>query len=144
MQQQLCIFHVNKNVVANIKANWSRNQAKDTVNDTDEAVAPSLSPINELDIVRNLNQHICDIWISDIGGGNTTQLLQLLDPRNTQDIMADAYKLWEVMVYTMNEAEFKKSWQRFNVSFGHQKSLVDYLEKHYIPFKTEWAGPWIS
>ena len=145
VQHQLCIFHVKKNMVANIKAKWSQNQAKDMVNDTDEAVTPPLFPINKLDIVRNLNQSIHDdIQISDVGSRNTTQLVQLLDPRNTQDIMADAYKLWEVMVYTTNEVKLEKSWQRFNILFGHWKSLVDYLEKHYMPFKTEWAGPWIS
>ena len=75
VQHQLCIFHVNKNMVANIKAKWSRNQAKDMVNDTDEAVTPPLFPIDKLDIVRNLNQCIHDdIQISDVGSGNTTQL----------------------------------------------------------------------
>ena len=34
-----------------------------------------------------------------------TQLVQLPDPGNTQDIMADAYKLWEVMVYLIESGE---------------------------------------
>ena len=73
VQQQLCMFHMNKNVVANIKAKWSQNQAKDMVNDTHEAATPPLFPINKPDVVRNLNQLICDdIQISDIGSGNTT------------------------------------------------------------------------
>ncbi|KAK4148344.1 hypothetical protein C8A00DRAFT_39134, partial [Chaetomidium leptoderma] len=40
--------------------------------------------------------------------------------------------------------EFDKAWSRMKTEFSDQEAIIGYLETHYLPFKEEWACPWIS
>jgi hypothetical protein len=127
--QQICIFHINQNVILNTKKKYKKIPAAGEatpVNDEDEAVeAQPLSPTDE--DLRFLNKHHSEEKLQEI----------LDNPATTKQYF---YLLWRVMVFTKSEREFNMAWRKIQEVFSGQKSLLGYLKKTYLPVKEQWAA----
>jgi hypothetical protein len=144
VQQQLCIFHINKNMALNIKRKCKDNNP---TNDDDEAVEPPLRPLDDLEADSDVDdisdqaeeeEDVRDLNRPAIEGATDYPLPGLLP-----DTPFGIYSLWLVMVYTAKEVDFNRAWARMQNDLD-QPSLVAYIKRHLIPFKTEWACCFIN
>jgi hypothetical protein len=93
-QLQLCIFHINSNVVLSIKKWWKKPDDSETDGDEDDA---DTADIHEMER-RNTN-------IKDM---KDTKLGPL--PKRVLKTRAGLYLLWRYMVFSRSEDEFNQAW----------------------------------
>src|SRR6266699_4294453 len=98
-QQQLYIFHINKNIALNIKCKCQDSKDPDVVNADDEAVESPLHN-NRADDNFNLN------------GPMYASVCDYLVPDNISNILAGVYEFWKAMVFTAIEESFNLAWKR--------------------------------
>jgi MULE transposase domain len=144
-QQQLCIFHLNKNMALNIKRKCKDATSAEEINAEDEAVEPPLRSLDDLEAESDKEEEDEDedIGVRDLNrpaieGATDYTLPGLLD-----DTPFGIYTLWRVMVYTAKEEDFDNAWERMQTEFN-RPSLVSYVKKHLIPFKEQWACCYIN
>jgi hypothetical protein len=141
-QQQQCVFHINKNVIANIKRKWKApgTPAVNT-NTHDEEVLPAIYSLsldsNDDDDVGNLG-----IGNNDDDDERSGGLVKSTD--DIEHTMAGLYSLWKSMVYGQDEGEFNACWARICTEFSDQTAIIGYFERYWLPFKLEWAAVWTS
>lgn len=126
-KQQLCVFHVNKNVTANMKKKWRGDMAPE-VHDEDEAVEapPEENALQDVNAPAHTN--------------NTSYPV----PSTVPHTRAGIYELWKAMVYTAKEEDFNKAWDLMKREFTDKPSILAYLQRYYLPTKEEWAACYIS
>jgi hypothetical protein len=122
-QLQLCIFHINGNVVLSIKKWWKKPDDSETDGDEDDA---DTADIHEMER-RNTN-------IKDM---KDTKLGPL--PKRVLKTRAGLYLLWRYMVFSRSEDEFNQAWSQLQETFQHQERILRYLKDTYLPLKKEWA-----
>ncbi|KAI9764389.1 MAG: hypothetical protein M1839_005954 [Geoglossum umbratile] len=144
-QQQLCIFHVNKNIVLNIKRKWhKRSGEKACTNADDKAVDEPLYPLN-----REQPDELQTAEIQEKPCEALAELQQLNAPARTDDSIlkfnslpqqqdvpptkASLYALWKLMVYTTDQAVFQEAWNMLKELFDDQNSILEYLKARYLP-----------
>lgn len=136
--QQICVFHVNKNVVLNIKRKWKKPSGQSTAPNTeDEAVAdPLLLDQEDQRQLYQLNQPLTEDEDPDT--------IRLPCREDLAHSPAGMYALWKFMVYCQDDSEFDEAWARFKEEFPEQEAIIGYIETHYLPYKEQWAHPWTS
>ena len=135
-RQQQCIFHINKNVVLNVKRKWRKPGGPEINTDNEEVLEPlSRLPDDEevdSDVVRDLSTP------DNESGKNPSA------PAQIEHSMAGLFKLWKNMVFTIDETEFDENWTKMQQEFADQPAIIGYLQKTWIPCKEEWAMAWTS
>lgn len=129
-QQQICIFHINKNVTGNVPRKW-KNSADDPSpsSKTDEIEDGDLDKDDQLHL-KKLNR-----WASTAWGSYT--LPKIDDIPNTKDGL---YELWEIIVYTPSVEQAIDAWNLLYDRFRHtQQAVVKYLYTTYLTVVEEWA-----
>ncbi|RYO81947.1 hypothetical protein DL762_006851 [Monosporascus cannonballus] len=134
---QICIFHINKNVIANVGRKW----IKPPTSDDDEFSQPEGPPpvdgdnvhfdSTERSLLRRCNRFSRDWYPHE----------QLLDdiPLTKEGFLT----LWSSMVYAGNEAQFADAWNTIVTRFGDtQNPAIRCLESTYVPCRDEWSCAW--
>ncbi|KAH7471908.1 hypothetical protein FOMA001_g13074 [Fusarium oxysporum f. sp. matthiolae] len=125
-QLQLCVFHINSNVVLYIKKWWKKaNGSLDSDMDDDQDNADA-ADVQELE---RGNTKVKDMKNAKLGPL----------PKRVLNTRAGMYLLWRYMVYTRSEDDFNQAWRQIQETFPHQERILRYLKDTYLPLKREWA-----
>ncbi|OWT42804.1 transposase [Pochonia chlamydosporia 170] len=122
-QLQLCVFHINSNVVLSIKKWWKKTDGSETDSDSDNA---DTADIQEME---RGNVNVKDMKDSKLGPV----------PKRVLKTRAGLYLLWRHMVFSRSEDEFNQAWRQLQETFEHQERILSYLKSTYLPLKKEWA-----
>ncbi|KDN68180.1 putative MULE transposase domain-containing protein [Colletotrichum sublineola] len=128
-EQQLCVWHMMKNVGLNAKKKWEGPQAPEA----DEAAAAALA--TEATVATAATHQ---------------QQQQQQQPQRQEDITASneaAYshdpdglvKAWQACVYASTVDIYKKAWKSLKRQFADQPAIIQYLRTTYIPQLHEFA-----
>lgn len=129
---QLCIFHVNKNVILHIKGKWDK-QAATIVR---QAQQPQANPINDLDFDDDNDDRIVEGINRMAAQGEEVGPL----PETVEYSRAGIYELWKHMLYASTTNDFNTAWERLQSFFETQPAIIQYLEATYMPVVQEWAA----
>ncbi|KAK2685962.1 hypothetical protein QWA68_016082 [Fusarium oxysporum] len=125
-QLQLCVFHINSNVVLYIKKWWKKaNGSLDSDMDDDQDNADA-ADVQELECG---NTKVKDMKNAKLGPL----------PKRVLNTRAGMYLLWRYMVYTRSEDDFNQAWRQIQETFPHQERILRYLKDTYLPLKRECA-----
>jgi hypothetical protein len=126
-QLQLCVFHINSNVVLKIKQKWVKpvNHALDE----DEEEEPVEDKMADLAALQRANVRVKDMKNTSLGPL----------PRIVCKNRAGFYLLWQHVVYSKSEEDFGKAWVRLQKDFQDQQPLLRYLREEWLPLKKQWA-----
>jgi len=151
-KQQICIFHVNKNVVLHIKRKWDAQAAAAVASDFAAQTPASRPPQSaqplpandsrdeDIDpddqrVVQRLNNLASD-------RGNPATLGPL--PDQVEYSKAGLYKLWEHVLYAATVEDFQQAYEKLKAFFWNQTAILDYLEETYMTVCTEWATCYVN
>lgn len=125
-QLQLCVFHINSNVVLSIKKWWMKaNDSLDSDVNSEENNSDG-ADIQELEHGNTKVKDMRNVKLSPL-------------PKRVSNTRAGLYLLWKYMVYSGSEEEFNQAWLQLQQTFTRQKRILKYLENTYLPLKKEWA-----
>ncbi|KXX76855.1 Protein FAR1-RELATED SEQUENCE 5 [Madurella mycetomatis] len=134
---QLYIFHINKNVVLQIKRKWDRQAAAQV------AVAYTASQANN----DNNNNGNGDGDLDEEEQAVVTRLNQLSGqdgdlgpvPETVEYSRAGLYKLWQYVLYTSTLEDFNIAWEKLKAFFSTQTAIIQYIEETYMAVVADWA-----
>jgi hypothetical protein len=129
-QQQICIHHINSNVLLRSKQKWiqsgSDSSSSDQENASETPQAQSTLTSNDRAMVRQ-------------SGTQDGPLPQ----DDTSDPIPHDYKgilmLWRLVVFAETEEAHEKAWIRLCKEFNDQKAILLYLYRTYMPVRAQWA-----
>jgi hypothetical protein len=148
---QICIFHVNKNIVLNIKRKW------------DHRVAAAMAAAHGRGPILQRNSGGSDTQVNNAGDRDTEEEIDEEDlpvVTSLNDIhregregevgpappaaeieysRAGLYKLWCHMIYAISIRDFEKAWATMKAHFADQHAILTYIHTTYIPVKEQWA-----
>lgn len=163
---QVCIFHVNKNVVLNVKHKWNKKAAETVRRDYVTAVAqagtqtnqqqppqsaqgsqpPTQSPQSDQLREEGLNdeemaivRRLNRIAIDPHHDGATPA-----DPAVVEHSMAGLYELWAHVLYATTLDSFNTAWERLKAFFSEQTAIIKYLEDTYMTIAPQWATCYVN
>lgn len=130
-QQQICIFHINKNITGNVSRKWKSN-------DDDPSPSSKADEIYDEDLdeedrysLRKLNR-----WANKTPGTYTLPNLDQIPV--TKEAL---YELWEIIVYTPSIDQSTDAWELLCNRFSRtQGAVVKYLHDTYIEVVEQWAS----
>ncbi len=150
---QLCIFHVGKNVIANIKRKFRKSlQAANDEADAeavdeggwlyerDDAGGPIPTQFEAPD--DHGDDALADLE-AEAKTGNDTQFLGEV-PITVEVSMAGVYLLWKHMLYAPTEEHLEAAWAKMQEIFSPQQSLLTYFRLQHLPSQTQWAHCYIA
>lgn len=146
---QICIFHVNKNVVLHIKKKWDKKAAEaircafESAQGSHEAQLggqDSQEDDEELDeederVMRRLNRMAIDPH---------HQESIPTDPELIEHSRAGLYALWGHVLYAITLEGFHEAWERLKAFFSEQTAIIEYLETTYMAIAPEWATCYVN
>lgn len=136
-QQQLCVFHMNSNVRARIRSRWtdpnrrpdqsSDVETGDVLDDDDNDTSPE-----EANRLRRQAESGDD----------------LRRPSSATDLVQTPlgmYNAWRCVVFSETEEEFNATWKMMHDAYlPHQRGILRYIEKEYMPLRYQWAMCYIK
>jgi hypothetical protein len=122
-QLQLCVFHINSNVVLSIKKWWKKANNSRIDSDSENA---DTADIQEMERGNTNVKDMKDIKLGPL-------------PRRVLNTRAGLYLLWRHMVFSKSEEKFNQAWRQLQQTFEHQERILRYLKDTYLPLKKEWA-----
>ena len=164
-QQQLCIWHINKNVAFHMKKKWLGNdEDPDNSEDDDEgnippgpqAPGPNLGNDDQAaQAAEEVYEQLRDQFNSRVEEAErvASRLIQSDDtdqanqdvptPRQGQrcwpDTQVGFMDAWHSVCMQQTEELFFARWKLLVKEFSHQIPLLTYLQKHHIPWRAQWA-----
>ena len=126
VQQQICLWHINKNVVYEVKKRWvwlagAAPPDDPEVDETDDHVDP---------IFR-------DLVAIAVGDAPSTGVGKL--PAKVPNTPQGLLELWKYVCYAITEADFEEAWVRILEDFLQQEEVIRYLQATYLPLRSQWA-----
>ncbi|KJZ68574.1 hypothetical protein HIM_12036 [Hirsutella minnesotensis 3608] len=133
-QQQLCVHHINANVLLNAKRKW-KNAKEDGESDRggsscSEQTQVSLSP-RDMEAVLAAERHEGPLPQSNLA----TPV-----PHNYRGVL----ELWKFVVFVETKEEHEMAWVRLCEEFNDQQAILMYLYKTYLPIRAQWAQCFIK
>ncbi len=163
--QQLCIFHIDRNVQLQIHRKWNASATREmkqvtypqpegeqSQTERPQAQQPQPAqpqtqqtrlPNGRLD--SQLLYEPVDPQMRDIRRrivGRDTQVAKA--PSNVEYSKYGLYELWTYMLYSDSEDDFVDAWNRMQSFFSAQNDILDYLKETYFSVAKQWAGCFIS
>ncbi|KAJ3453182.1 hypothetical protein MRS44_018837 [Fusarium solani] len=123
VQQQLCIHHINSNVLLRSKQKWVKDRSH-----TSSSSSPNSSD----------------------GEAPAPQTQAELNPRDRQFIHTPAAEaiphsyrgvlmMWKVVLFAETEEAHEKAWVNLCREFDDQRAILRYLHGTYMPVRAQWA-----
>ncbi|KJZ73158.1 hypothetical protein HIM_07355 [Hirsutella minnesotensis 3608] len=125
-QLQLCVFHINSNVVSYIKKWWKKDNDSDLDDDAENGDNTDALDVQEMERENTKVKNMRDAKLGSL-------------PKRVLNTRAGLYLLWRFMVYSRSEEDFIQAWKQLQESFPQQKRILRYLKDTYLPLKKEWA-----
>lgn len=139
--QQLCIFHINKNVKLNTSKKWDKKES-DRVNELllAKGVVPVPPGPNDV-VLEDDDDSIPIVDRSARPADPEAHLAEVSGPvsKEVPYTRTGFYKLWEHVLYADTENHFLLAYNKMKEAFSGQKDLLHYIENTYMDIKTEWA-----
>jgi hypothetical protein len=132
---QLCIFHVNKNVVLHIKKKWDPKEA-DKLRHT-QGQATQTQPIEPRD-EKTVDDD--DFGVVNRMNRISESLTELGSLPSTVEYSRDGfYKLWEHVMYSATLDKHRDAYQSLHHHFSGQTAILNYIEETWMPVVQQWA-----
>ncbi|KJZ69738.1 hypothetical protein HIM_10878 [Hirsutella minnesotensis 3608] len=128
-QQQICIQHINANVLLNAKRKW-KGRNEDAESDGDGNPNARLSS-GDMEAVLALERQE-----SPLNQSNVTAPV----PHNYRGVL----ELWKFVAFAETKEEHEKAWVRLCGEFNDQQAILMYLYKTYLPIRAQWAQRFIK
>lgn len=124
--QQLCIFHVNKNVVLNIKRKWKKDVVEQLL--AAEGAPATQSAVNEEEELDG------EDWAVVIRLNNLATCEGLLErlPETVEYSRAGLYKLWAHAIYVNTLDAFNLAWEKLKSLLFRPNGDHQVLEETYM------------
>ncbi|UNI16740.1 hypothetical protein JDV02_003149 [Purpureocillium takamizusanense] len=123
-QQQICIQHVNANVLLNAKRKWkSGDDGPESDGDGDPNA--KLSSRDMEAVLAAERQE----------GAPGQSNVDMSVPHNYRGVL----ELWKFVAFATTREEHEKAWVRLCDEFNDQQAILMYLYKTYLPIRAQWA-----
>ncbi|KAM4061718.1 MULE transposase [Hirsutella rhossiliensis] len=129
-QQQLCIFHINSNVLLNAKRKWKFAKEDSDSGSDDEQSQATLTPHDKEAVLAAGRQDV---------------------PKSRSDVPATVphsyrgvLELWKLVAFAETKGDYEKAWERLCDEFDDQEAILIYLYNTYLPLSTQWAQCFIK
>ena len=124
-QQQLCIHHINSNVLLRAKRHWKDEKETPASEESDKTTSstPEQSPL-------------------------TAEDQQAITPSQTQSLAPDesvshdyqgVLDMWRLVVFAETKEEHDNAWLMLCKEFDDQGVILSYLYRTYLPVREQWA-----
>jgi hypothetical protein len=123
VQQQLCIHHINSNVLLRSKQKWVKNAENSSSSDISDADEPA-----EPQATLTLHDRVL------ISAETSSEV-----PHTYQGVL----QMWKQVLFAETEEVHKKAWIALCKEFDDQRPILRYLFNTYMPFRTQWARSFI-
>ena len=133
-QQQICIHHVNSNVLLNAKRRWK--DAEEEVdgcghNSSDSERSQAALTSRDMEAVRAVGKDGSPPLRTD----HTSPV-----PHNYRGVL----ELWKFVVFAQTKDDYEKAWARLCDEFNDQQIILMYLYNTYLPVSAQWAHCFIK
>ncbi|GKU10048.1 unnamed protein product [Fusarium langsethiae] len=119
VQQQLCIHHINSNVLLRSKQKWVNNPENSSSPDTSEVDEPTAPQ-------ATLTLHDRAL----ISAESSSEV-----PHTYQGVL----QMWKQVLFAETEEVHKKAWIALCKEFDNQRPILRYLFNTYMPVRAQWA-----
>ncbi|KAF6528093.1 hypothetical protein HZS61_008395 [Fusarium oxysporum f. sp. conglutinans] len=123
VQQQLCIHHINSNVLLRSKQKWVKDCSHDSSSsslDSSDEEAPA--PQTQAELSRKDRQFI---------HAPAAEVI----PHSYQGVLM----MWKLVVFAETEEAHEKAWVNLCREFDDQRAILRYLYGTYMPVRAQWA-----
>jgi MULE transposase domain len=116
VQQQLCIHHINSNVLLRAKQKW----IKDASSSSSDLEEPEPSQQAELSL-------------------QDSQLINTPPPDAIPHTYQGVLQMWKLVLFAETEASHEAAWKKLCKEFHDQRTVLRYLYGTYMPVRAQWA-----
>ncbi|KAK1994026.1 hypothetical protein LX36DRAFT_693377 [Colletotrichum falcatum] len=122
VQQQLCIHHINSNVMLKAKQKWLKDHSysSDSSGSDDEGYQPPTQATATL---------------SDEDEAYINTSVDEPPPHTYRGVLM----MWKLVVFAETEHAFEKAWTKLCKEFNDQRPILQYLHTTYLPLRAQWA-----
>ncbi|KAJ0127764.1 hypothetical protein HZ326_29128 [Fusarium oxysporum f. sp. albedinis] len=124
VQQQLCIHHINSNVLLRSKQKWVKDYSQDS---------SSSSSLDGSDREAPAQQTQAGLSPKD----------QQFIHAPTADVIPHSYRgvlmMWKLVLFAETEEAHEKAWVNLCREFDDQRAILRYLHGTYMPVSAQWA-----
>lgn len=144
-QQQLCLWHINKNVTLNIKRKWIGSLDGCDIMGTvrEDHIIISNDSTYSADVTARREearvQADDDLFVST---QRTADSIRRPDPqvgRKFENTGDGLLKAWVEVVHAETEDDFNQRWGRLKDEFKDQGAIISYLEMVYLPVRLQFV-----
>ena len=132
-QQQLCIHHINANVLLNAKRKWITTIEAGEGDGDGSRSERTLVALSAKDVEAIL---ALERQESPLSQGNLAAAV----PHNYRGVL----ELWNFVDFSETKEEHEKAWVRLCDEFNDQQAILMYLYKTYLPIRAQWAQCFIK
>jgi hypothetical protein len=139
---QLCMFHVNKNVVLHIKRKWDKQVVRRLIAEgrlvggqeqaQDEELDEKSVGEDDLGVVNRMNRLLEE-------SGRRQRL-----PLTVEYSRAGLYTLWEFVIRSTTVDDFRDAYTALTTHFADQTAILKYLEDTWMPVVQQWATCYVN
>ena len=134
-QQQVCIHHINSNVLLNAKRRWKDKKEEDDDNGF------SGSDNGQLQVALTSTDKAAVLDIGKHGGPLSAQANRMSPvSHNYRGVL----ELWKYVVFAETKEDYEKAWVRLCEEFNDQQAILIYLYNTYLPIASQWAHCFIK
>ncbi|OWT42543.1 mutator-like element [Pochonia chlamydosporia 170] len=133
-QQQICIHHVNSNVLLNAKRRWKDAEEEGDGcghNSSDSERSQAALTSRDMEAVRAVGKDGSPPLRTD----HTSPV-----PHNYRGVL----ELWKFVVFAQTKDDYEKAWARLCDEFNDQQIILMYLYNTYLPVSAQWAHCFIK
>jgi hypothetical protein len=117
-QQQLCIHHINSNVLLQSKRKWVNRAPNGSSSESDE------------DVPTNPNAEL---------NTEDQQLIQAPSSTKIPHSYEGVLQMWKVVLFAPTEIDHQAAWTALCKEFNDQRAILRYLYGTYLPVRVQWA-----
>ncbi|KAM4055484.1 MULE transposase [Hirsutella rhossiliensis] len=125
-QQQICIHHINSNVLLNAKRKW-----KNAKEESDSDGGSSGSGQTQIALTSG------DIDAVLAVGRHGDPPLKNGRPAPVPHSYRGVLELWKYVVFAQTKQNYEKAWVRLCEEFNDQQAILTYLYKTYLPISAQ-------
>ncbi|KAH7471738.1 hypothetical protein FOMA001_g13153 [Fusarium oxysporum f. sp. matthiolae] len=125
VQQQLCIYHINSNVLLKSKQKWAMDRC-DRSSSHDDSERDDSVPQRQAQLSPKDQQSI---------HATSSEVI----PHSYQGVLM----MWKFVLFAETEEAHEKAWGNLCKEFDDQRAILRYLHGTYMPVRAQWAGCFI-